>query len=415
MEIIKQKYTNGVRSLSVLTSDTQAVTIMFLVKVGSRYENPAEEGLAHFVEHTLFKGTNKRPSSKQIGMEIESLGGTSNAFTSYDYTGYYIKAPAINFVESFEILADMFKNSQFSQDEIAKERGVIIEEIKMYEDRPTSKVAEAWSRNFFQNSTLGLEITGTIDSVKQMKQQQFFDFMAKHYYGENVLIVIAGNIDQTIVEKLINGNCSDIPAQADRVTSAFAPFKFEQDPNRKKYLKIIKDVEQTHVILGGLAINRNDPRRFALQVANTILANGFGSRLFQVIRDELGLAYYIYSRLANYEDTGVFQIGLGVDSTRVEEAINAVKKELTSITNGDFTDAEFRRAKNYLLGNLITELETSEDIASYYGMQDLLQTERLTIAEVKEKILSISLNDIHEICAELFFEDNYHLAVLAKN
>jgi predicted Zn-dependent peptidase len=413
MEIINRSYANGLRSLSVISKDAASVTIMFLVKVGSRYEVAGEEGLAHFVEHTIFKGTSKRPSSKAISMEMESLGGSTNAFTSYDYTGYYIKAPSEHFEQNFEILSDMFNNSLFASEEIAKERGVIIEEIRMYEDRPTSKVSQDWLQNFFQENPLAREITGTIDSVSAMQREQFQGFLQKHYYAENILVVVAGNFEQSQAEELIGKYCLQIPAK--KTDSAFEPFSFGPNPKREKLLKIKKEVEQTHVVTGGIGIRRDDPRRFALQVANTMLSGGFGSRLFQVIRDELGLAYYVYSRIMNFAETGVFQIGMGVDSKRVDEALAATNKQLHEIIDGNYTEAEFTRAKNYILGSLTTEIETSEDIASFYGMQELLQTEILTIEETRKRILGVSHADVHEICTEIFVPENFYTAILSRD
>lgn len=397
-----------------MSSETEAVTVMFLVKVGSRYEAPDESGLAHFVEHTLFKGTVSRPSSKDIGMEIESLGGSSNAFTSYDYTGYYIKAPAKNFKQTFTVLSDMFMNSTFEPKELERERGVIIEEIKMYEDRPPAKVSQIWTRNFFQNNTLGLDIAGTIDSVRHMKREQFLQFLKKHYYAENVLVVIAGNVKQQEVEEMVNGICLAIPGKGDQPASTYEPFSFEQNPARQREIVVNKDVEQAHLMLGGLALARNHELRFAQQVANGILGAGFGSRLFQVIRDDLGLAYYVYSRITGFDDTGVFQIGMGVDATRVEEAISATKTELSRMVKGEFSEAELERSKNFIIGNVVTELETSEEIASFYGMQELLERDQLTIEETKRRIESVDRESVLQIFNQLYREDNYFLARLMR-
>ncbi len=414
MQIIRQTYPNGLKSLSVLSKDTQAVTIMFLVKVGSRYEAVSEQGLAHFLEHTLFKGTSERPSSKQIGMEIESLGGSTNAFTSYDYTGYYIKAPAINFKPTFAILADMFRNSIFAEKELERERGVIIEEIRMYEDRPPSKVAQSWLSNFFRENPLAGDIAGTIESVREIKREQFLGFMEKHYYAENVLIVVSGNIEQGSIEEEISKYCLGIPSRGEKLVSQYQQFEFAEHSGRARNIEIIKEVEQTHVVLGGLALPRDHSQRFALQVANAILGAGFGSRLFQVIRDELGLAYYVYSRISSFTDVGIFQIGMGVDAKRVDEAIAATKKELTAVVEGQFTNDEFNRAKNYLLGNIVTELETSEDVASFYGMQEILEKEQLTIDQLREQILAVTLDDVHEVAGQIFKEENYYTAKLSR-
>jgi predicted Zn-dependent peptidase len=414
MDIIKRKYENGLRSLSVLTQDTQAVTIMFLVKAGARDELTHERGLAHFVEHTIFKGTEKRPTSKQIGMEIESLGGSSNAFTSYEYTGYYIKTPSINFAQSFDVLADIFKNSIFAPEEVEKERSVIIEEIRMYEDRPTSKVAQEWQRNFFVDNSLGEEITGSIEQVSSIQREQFFEFLKNHYYGENTLVVVAGNVEQQQVEDMIRQYCLDLPSRTPDKQSGFSEFNFSPDKRREKQISLNKQVEQSHLMLGGLAVDRSDPERFAFQVANTILGNGFGSRLFQVIRDELALAYYVYSRATSFEDTGIFQIGLGVTPGREGEALSAVKAQLKAITDGNFTKEELVRAKNFLLGNLVTDLETSEDVATFYGMQELLQEEKLTIEQIKERIMDVGLEDINSVSTKYFTEENYFEAILSR-
>lgn len=414
MDINLKTHKNGLRSLRVLSKDTQVATVMYLVKVGSRHELPEEAGLSHFVEHTIFKGTEKRPDTKQIGTEIESLGGTSNAFTAQDYTGYYIKSPAQNFEHTFEILSDMFLNSQFKEEHVKKEKGVIVEEIKMYEDRPISKVSQEWQKNFFLDHNLGKDIAGTIESVNAMHRQQFFDYMQKHYYAENVLLVIAGNVDESKVDEMVDKYCMQIPSVNKGNESQSNEFIFKPDETRQRKVRLPKDVQQTHLLLGGLGLNRDHEDRFAMQVTNSILGNGFGSRLFQVIRDELGLAYYVYARSLTYDEVGVFQIALGVDPSREEEAIDAVKKQLEILKEGELSAEEIDRAKNYLLGNLTTELETSDDIASFYGMQELLNKKRFTIDEMRSEIMKIQKDDIVRVSSKLFHEENYYLAAVAK-
>jgi predicted Zn-dependent peptidase len=415
MEVIDKTYSNKLRSLSVLSQDTQAVTVMFLVGVGSRYETESEAGLAHFVEHTLFKGTKKRPSSKQIGTEIESLGGSTNAFTSQDYTGYYIKSPAVNYENTFEILADMFKNPLFDEQEIEKEKGVIVEEIRMYEDRPPSKVSQEWMSNYFTGNNLGKDIAGTIDSVKAMKREQFLQYMNKHYYAENILVVVAGNVEQQQVEDMVTKHCQDIqPLQEGKKASHFTPFRPSADLQRPKQISIEKDVQQTHIVMGGQSIERDNDMRFALQVANAILGEGFGSRLFQVIRDELGLAYYVYSRLMSFNETGVYQIGMGVDSSRADQAMEAVKKQISEVVSGKFSKEEFERAKNYILGRIITDMETTEDIAGYYGMQELLNKEKYTIEEARKRIENVSIEEVIHVSEKIFVVDDLYSAILSR-
>ncbi len=416
MQILKEVYPNKLRSLSVLSDDAVSVTVMILVAVGSRYESENEMGLAHFVEHTIFKGTKTRPSSKQIGIEIESLGGSSNAFTAYDYTGYYIKAPAENFEKTFEILADMFQNSLFAAEEIEKERGVIIEEIKMYEDRPASKIMQTWNAALYDGNSLGRDIAGTEASVAAMQQQQFTDFLQKHYYAENTLVVVAGKVAQEKVIENTRRLLGNLP-QMQSTPSSYTDFtkSTEELPAENKLININKDVEQSHIVLGGYALQRNHKDRFALRVADTILGSGFGSRLFQVIRDELGLAYYVYSRLSSYNDTGNFVVGMGIKQGKEQLAIDAVLKELENIVSGSFAENEFVRAKNYVLGGMVTEMETTEDIASFYGMRDLLGMEELTIQEIKEKIAAVQLDEVVGIARQIYTPENYTLASLTRS
>lgn len=416
MEITTKKHESGLTSLHVYSEDTQAVTIMFMVGTGSRYEQYSNRGIAHFVEHTLFKGTEKRPDPKQIGMEIESLGGSTNAFTSFDYTGYFIKSPALNFAENFEILADMFYNSTFQTKEIDKEKGVIVEEIRMYEDKPTSKIYEEWIANFYQDNDLGKPIIGSEESVKNMSREHFVDFRKKHYFPENTLVVIAGNVSAEEVDQKIAKFCG---SDAQLITKpeeplGFKDFEFQASPNRKSQFRIHKDVEQSHVVMGGNGISRNDDKIFVQKVLMTLLGNGFGSRLFQVIRDDLGLAYYVHAGVNSYHETGHYVVRMGVDSQREEEAIAAVIKEFENIKQGKFTKQEFERAKNYILGNLLTDLETSEDVAMFYGMQELLKTKRYTIEETKKEIMAVTLEDIHELAQQYFQPENIFTGIISK-
>jgi len=415
MQLTTKIHSSGLRSLSVLSPDSGSVTIMIMVAVGSRHEQPNEYGLAHFVEHTIFKGTPTRPSSKQVGMEIESFGGSSNAFTSYDYTGYYIKVPKESFKEAFNVLADIFLNPLFPAADIEIERGVIIEEIKMYEDRPTSRVSDAWSQNFFgTDSSLGREISGDIDSVSNLKPEQFKEFIAKHYYAENCMVVVSGNVTQDEIDAAVEKNLSAIPAKGDKLDSGYPEFTFVESELRKKDIRIQKDLQQAHIIMGGLGIKRNDPERFALQVGNAILGSGFGSRLFQVIREEKGLAYYVYSRISSFKDTGVYQIGMGVDKNRIEESILAVKDQIAEIAAGKYTQQEFDRAKNYLVGGIVTDMETSEDLASYYGMLELLGQEKLTLEQLKDKIKAVTIADVQAVWQKVFTVENLYTTVLSS-
>ncbi|MFW5703019.1 MAG: M16 family metallopeptidase [Candidatus Dojkabacteria bacterium] len=396
----------------MLNSDSEAVTVMFLVSAGARHEEESEQGIAHFVEHTIFKGTENRPDSKEIGIEIETLGGQANAFTAQDYTGYYIKAPARNFNDTIEILTDLFLNSTFPEEEIAKEKGVIIEEIRMYEDQPMQKITHAWQDNFFQDHPLARDIAGTEESVGDMQVQQFRRFIEKQYSASNVLLVVAGKADQEQIENFIEQSIEPNISPGEK--NEIEQFVFSKSDKRKKELVLEKDVQQTHYMLGGLGLNRNHEDRYIWQTLITLLGNGFGSRLFQTVREDLGAAYYVYARGLSFQDTGVFQIGMGVDFAKLNSAKDAVRVELEKLVNGEIAEKDILRAKNYLLGNIVTDMETSDDLASFYGMQRLLSTQQLSIEEIKQRLLSVNSEDLSRVAQTIFTEENKFEALLKR-
>ncbi|MCB0749471.1 MAG: insulinase family protein, partial [Ignavibacteriae bacterium] len=385
-------------------------TVMVLVKVGSRYEDPMHSGIAHFVEHMFFKGTEKRPTSKDIGMAIEKIGGSSNAFTGQDFTGYYIKVPKENFAVSIEILADMIKHGIFQQNEIDKERGVIIEEIRMYEDRPTAKASSVWYESFFGDTPLGRDIAGSIETVQNLQREDFINFVERNYVGSNMIVAVAGGINHKQVEELTKEYFNDIREGE--------PHEFEKYKINERKPKIVnykKTLEQSHLVLGGYGIPRDYENKYTLEVANTILGKGFGSKLFQVIREEHGLAYYVYSGFSSLEELGLFKVGMGVENSKINLAVKAVMQEIKKIMKGDFDEDDMERAKNYLLGGLVTDMEETDDHALWYGMQQLLQGKFDTIEDVKTKIMEISKDDVVTEMSKILGKQSFLLAGVTPN
>lgn len=410
MEYKSKVLSNGLKSLVIDEADSLSVTILILVRVGSRFEKEENAGVAHFVEHTIFKGTTKRPKTKEIAMEVEKLGAMMNAFTSYDYTGYYIKIPKEKFIPAFEVLADMFLNSTFKQEEIEKERGVILEEMNMYDDQPMEKVTDVFASHLFANHPLGREIIGTKQSIKSIQRKDFLQFIDKYYGGENTMAVVSGGIDPDEAMNAVEKYLGNIPSKK------FAKIdEFKTHDLNQKVVNLTRPISQSHLMLGGYALPRGSKDKYVLKVANAIFAKGFGSRLFQVIRDELGLAYYVYSQINEFEEVGSFNIGLGVENSKVQSAVSAVLKELNSLAKGDFTEEEIERAKNYLIGNLTTGLESSDDIGLWYGLQYLLDNEIKTVEEVKQKIRSVEKEQIMQVWSGLVKPDNLLLASVSPH
>ncbi len=396
---------NKLKTLVVHDKDSVSVTIMVLVRVGSRFETPEISGLAHFVEHTIFKGTKKRPSTALISTEVEMLGAEMNAFTSHDYTGYYIKVPKENFEKAIEVLADMFLNSQFREEEIEKERGVIIEEKRMYEDQPMDKVSNVFYQHLFKGHSLSREIVGEEETIKAIKRQDFLNFLAKHYGAKNTVVVVSGGVAPVIAEESIQANFGSLDMKSFSEIEEFKPGKLD-----RRIYNLYKPISQSHLILGGFAPGRHAENKYVIKVANTIFGKGFGSRLFQVIRDKLGLAYYVYSRIEEFSEVGAMNIGMGVENSKIQLAIDAVKEQMDAIAKGDFSQEELERAQNYIIGNLAISMEATDDAALWHGLQLLLDEKILTVDDVKSKIKSVSKEEIMHSWSNFVAQDNLIMA-----
>ena len=380
-----RKFQNKLDTVLVENPTLQSVTILVLVGVGSRYESVERAGLAHFLEHVFFKGTAKRPSSKHIGMEIELLGGTTNAFTNYDYTGYYIKVPSHNFEKAVEILSDMINNSLFDEKEIEKERGVIIEEIRMYEDIPRAKVDDVFMTDVFGKHPLGREITGSVESVSSFRRKDFVEFVEENYNGSNMLVSIGGDINSESAFEIVKQHFSGLPEGKKATFAKTAPHKL----GGKIHFKDRK-LEQSHIIFGGFGHPRASEHRYGYKVGNALLGYGFGSRLFLVIREKLGLAYYVGSDIPVFSEVGLFKVDMGVQNGKVGLAVNATLQELAALKKGKFSDMELERAKNILIGSMTTHLEGSDDLASWYGQHKLLRNELANAEETIAKIRKVT-------------------------
>ncbi|MEI7578856.1 MAG: pitrilysin family protein [bacterium] len=398
---------NQLKTVLIQIPQSPSVTVLVLVHTGSRFESPDIAGLAHFVEHMFFKGTKQYPSSLKLALAMENIGGTSNAFTSYEYTGYFIKVPQENFASAIEILSDIVQNAIFLEEEIVKESGVICEEIKMYEDIPMDKIARIFQESLFKNSTLAGDIAGSIKTVKNFKAQNFKEFAAKFYTANNMTLVVAGHLNEKETVAIIKENFSAIKLgkkhQAELVNEITL---------RNNFQITTQELEQVHIIVGGRSINREDPRRYALKVGNAILGFGFGSLLFQEIREKLGAAYYVHSSIHEFSDTGKYEISVGLDRTKLEIGITSISHILKKLIKGIITEEELNRAKNLLMGYITSELDNSEDLAEFFGIQYLLTGKIVTPQELILKIKTIQLKDVVEIWQEILQPENIFASVL---
>lgn len=390
------KYTldNGLRIVTEKIDYVKSTSIGIWVNVGSNNENDETNGMSHFIEHMLFKGTKNRKAN-EIAEEVDSIGGQMNAFTSKECTCFYVKVLDENIVEAVDILSDMFFNSLFKQEEIDKEISVVIEEIKMYEDSPEDLVHDKLTEIIFNDSPMAYNILGTEENLKTFTTEKVLKYMKEQYSPHNTVIAVAGSFDEESFIKLIEEKFS----KWQNKHNAHA----DKDSNyQRRVVGIHKDLEQLHVCIGNKTIGRHHKDYHALLVLNNIFGGTMSSRIFQEVRENRGLVYSIYSFASNYSNSGIFSIYAGMSYDQVEEAIRTVLKEMASMKNGKITMKEFNRAKQQIKGNYILGLESTSSRMSAIGRRELLFNEIIYPEDVINSINKVELEDVIRVANELF-------------
>lgn len=398
MNYEQRALSNGSRLITVPVPSTKATAIFVFFKVGSRYESRSINGAAHFIEHLMFKGTTKRPSTLAIAKLLDGVGAHYNAFTSKDVTGYYIKLSADHQALAVDVLSDIVRHSLFDPAEIAKERGAIIEEINMYEDNPVMLIDDlAEVAVFGAQHPLGWNILGPREVIRRVDRAALLKFKKQHYTARNMLIVAAGQLDQNLA-KMVDQAFRGLPT-GDRPRSA-SPYRTATQPHPIQ-LKF-RETEQVQVALGVQGLRYTDPHRRTLSVLATILGSGMSSRLFTQVRERRGLCYSIGAAASSYEDTGSFIIQAGLDKQRLPEALEAITAELRKIMTTNVGTAELARAKDNIRGSVVLSLEDSDAVASWYGRQALFQRRIETPDEALRKIDQVTAADIRNLARQLF-------------
>ncbi|MCX8016047.1 MAG: insulinase family protein [Patescibacteria group bacterium] len=398
----------GLNFLLIPLKEATSVTFLILVKTGSEYEKPNEAGISHFLEHMCFKGTKNRPSPKIISTELDSIGAVYNAFTSREYTGYYAKAAAEHTDKILDIVTDIYLNSLFDSNEIEKEKGVILEEKNYYEDTPSVKIEELIFELLYPKQAAGRPIIGDEKVIKNLKRENFLDYHKKHYTNEKTLIVLAGNFEkEKIIKKIVNLMKDILRGKGGEKFKTI--IKKQVEP---QVLIHNKKTDQTHLILAARTFNCFDERRYALSVLSTILGSGMSSRLFQVIREELGAAYYVYSFNDLSLDHGFLGIAAGLALDKTEKSLMAIKKELDKLSNELVGDEELKKAKSFIKGKLALSLETTNDYAFYYGSQHLFYGQTFSLREIFNKIDAVDKLTINKLARVIFQPKSLNLALI---
>ena len=397
----------GLRLLTEPMTDVRSVTIGVWLARGSRHESDVESGMAHFVEHMLFKGTTSR-SAKDIAEQIDSIGGQLDAFTAKEYAAYYIRVLDEHLPLAVELLADMVMRPALTPEDVIKEQSVIIEEIKMVEDAPDDLVHEVFTRHFWMDHPLGRPILGTPETVSSFSAPIVRDYFARTYTAPNLIVAAAGHFDHAHVRDLVAKAFADVPTHA--------PAYPTTAPAISRGLSLRqKDIEQSHICLGTGALSQGHDDRHVAYVLNTILGGSMSSRLFQHIREERGLAYAVFSNQTAYSDAGMATVYAGCAADKVGEVIDLTLAELRVLREQAVTPIELRRAKDHLKGSLMLSLESTSSRMSDLARQELYFTRHYTMDETLASIEQVSADDVQRVAVDMFKDEHLSATIVGPD
>ncbi len=395
---------NGVRVITETVNHVQFMSMGIWVGVGSRYENEQQWGITHFIEHMLFKGTDKR-TAEQISSEVDEVGGQLNAFTSKENTCYYIKTLTEDFPLAVDVLSDMFLNSRFDNEEIEKEREVIIEEIKMYEDTPDDQVHDLMTADLWPHHPLGRAILGTEESIAAFDHDMLKDYVKQYYTGSNIVVSVVGNISHAQVVEAIREVMGGIP-KGEPNSYLFA------DRAEAGVHCYYKEIAQSQICVSMPGVAKEDDRLFPLSILNTYLGGGMSSRLVKKIREEEGLAYSVYSYNGSYTDTGAFVISVGTRPENCQRVIDIILEELDDVRQNGISQDQLNKSFSQLKGSLFMGLETVNSRMNKLGRSLLIYDRVITPEENVEELSKVTVDDVKALAEELFRRENLQITVL---
>ncbi len=405
--IHKHLLDNGIRVLAERIPSVKSVAIGLWVNIGSRDEKPTEHGMSHFLEHMFFKGT-KRRSAKEIALEIDSIGGEMNAFTSREMTTFYVKVLDEHLPEAIDILSDNFLYSQFDPEEIEKEQQVVLEEIKMVEDDPEDLVHELHLKDMWKGNALARPILGTPESVSSFTQRKILKFIARTYDPHKMVISVAGRFDQDPLMKRLQDTFGQYSAYECDI-KARRPAKIKSSVLIKE-----KDFEQVHLCIGSGGLAQADPDRYVLYLLSTILGGGMSSRLFQEVRENRGWAYSIYSSPSSYQNEGLFTVYAGTSPQNAPKVVDVILEELKGIKDLAVDHAELSRAKNHIKGSMILGMESTSNRMSRLAKEELYFGRNFSMREVTQEINRVTSKQIQTLANKLFTPKTLTLTALGR-
>ena len=400
----KDALSNGMRVVSETLPKSRSVSIGVWVKVGSRHEQQKIGGISHFIEHLFFKGTEKR-TAKDIAIEMDSLGGEMNAFTTQETTTFYAKVVDEHLPVAIDILSDILLSSKFNPTEMEKERKVILEEIKGVEDTPDDYIHELYTNAIWPDNPLGRPILGTKETIKALKHENIISYISDYYSPKEIVISVAGNFEHARLIDLLNasfGKLSRAGVPKKESTPAFTPAVVVKK----------KQLEQVQLCIGCKGLNYTHEDRYVISALNTVLGNSMSSRLFQEVREQNALAYSIYSYVTSYRDTGLLTVYAGTDPSNALEVVRLVLKEFKQIKNQGITSAEETRVKNQIKGSMVLSLESSNSHMSRIARQEIYYGKYLSVDDIIKGVENVTREQVQRLAQQLFIRDNIALAIL---
>ncbi len=398
---------NGLTVISIDQPNIESVTTMVAVGAGSRNESKNEMGIAHFFEHMFFKGSRKYPTALEISTLVDGVGAINNAFTSKEFTGYWIKSATNNVELAADIISAGLTEPILSEEEIDREKGVIIEEKRMYQDNPTRYVWDLFFSLVFGNTPLGWNVIGTDQTITSFSRNDFLKYIRSFYSPENMALIFAGKIGNKGVE-LAKQYFSDMPTHRNNSPLAFKP-KEQKKPGINIFYK---KTDQVNVVLGGLGYKRSDSRRYTAALIASLLGEGMSSRLFIQVRERRGLAYHVAADIEDFRDTGIFAAYAGLKQEKVEEGVKVIKEQLDRLKVESVPGDELKKVKEMIKGRLAIRSESTNFLAEFYGLQWVVDRNIETPEEYIKKIEAVTAEDVKEVANDLFESRKLNLQII---
>jgi predicted Zn-dependent peptidase len=403
---------NGVRVITEAIPHVRSLSLGFWIETGSRDESPAKNGISHFIEHMVFKGTKKR-TIKEIAQSIESVGGYLNAFTSKEHTCYYARVLDEHLELATDVLSDIVLSPTFPDKELAKEKNVVLEELKQAEDDPDDIIHDYFEKAIFKSHPLGMPVIGTKESISSFLRKDLIQYKSEQYTADNLVVAAAGNISHESVVDLAKRYLKNIPSTAKKQKTKISDSVIQ----KPHYVlsEYYKPIQQAHICLGTIGCSVNSEKRFPLQVLNTLLGDGMSSRLFQNIREKYGFAYAVYSFNNMMQETGSAGVYIGTDDAHVQRCIDLVWKELKAVRRQGITKQELERTKAQLKGSLMLGMENIPNRMIRLGSSELYFGELITLDAIIAKIDAVAKDEVQELAEELFIEDRFATVIFHPN